>query len=230
VTFIKIALSGLFLLFNVLPYTFAASPLQQEIKQQIYADLYQTHPEAIINIAFNPSNTHKKDQKCSNFELPSIRKVPTGGRISVRLTCKHPKWSTYISLKISISYSIAIAKMHILKGETLNINNTHFIQGDITKFSRPYFLDPSSVFGKVAKRAIKKDKAINPYMLDLPTLISKGDSVIIRAGANGFSISTLGTALQNGKKGRQIRIKNNRSGKIIKAYVTARGTVSTNPE
>jgi len=230
VTFIKIALSGLFLLFNVLPYTFAASSLQQEIKQQIYADLSLTHPKAIINIAFNPSNTHKKDQKCNNFELPAIRKVPTGGRISVRLTCKHPKWSTYISLKISISYSIANAKMHILKGETLNTKNTHFIQTDITKLSRPYFSDPSSVFGKVAKRGIKKDKPINPYMLDLPTLISKGDSVIIRAGTSEFSISTLGTALQKGKKGRQIRVKNNRSGKIIKAYVTARGRVSTNPE
>jgi len=230
VTFIKIALSGLVLLLNVLPYTLAASSLQHDIKQQIYNDLSNTYPKAIINIAFNSANTQKKEYICRNFKLPTIRKLPTGGRVSLRLTCMNPKWSTYISLKISISYPIATAKTHILKGESLNASNTYFLLTDITKLSRPYFSNPNTVFDKIAKRSIKQQQPLSPYMLDLPTLVSKGDSVIIKAGSSGYTISTLGTALQNGKKGRQIRVKNNRSGKVIKAYVTARGRVSTNPE
>ena len=67
-------------------------------------------------------------------------------------------------------------------------------------------------------------------MLDSPQLIAKDDTVMITSQSSIMSVSTLGTALQNGKKGRQIRVKNNRSGKIIKAYVTGIGKVSTRPQ
>ena len=162
--------------------------------------------------------------------MPTLKKVPTGGRVSIRLTCKQPNWSTYISLKISIYHIIATARSHIYKGETLTADNIYFKETDITKISRSYFTEPKSVLGKAARRNISQHQSINPYMLSSPTLIIKGDSVIIKAGGNNLNISTLGTALQNGKKGRQIRIRNNRSGRVIRAYVTGKGRVSTNPD
>ncbi len=100
---------------------------------------------------------------------------------------------------------------------------------DITKINKDYYISPEPVFGKVAKRTIKQFAVISPYMLDSPLLIAKDDTVIITSSSSLMSVSTLGTALQSGKKGRQIRVKNNRSGKIIKAYITGVGKVSTTP-
>ena len=229
-TFIKIVILGsLTFLLNTLAYPVIAASLSQEIKQQIHADLSKIYPKAIINIDFNQPNTNINNSKCREFKLSPVKTLPTGGRTSLRITCKHPKWSTYISLKISIIYLVASAKVPLFKGETLTVDNIHFQPTDITKLYRAYFTRPDTILGKVAKRTIKSQQVIGPHMLDLPTLITKGDSVIIEAGANGLTISTLGTALQSGKKGRQIRIKNIRSGKVIRAYVIAKGRVSTNP-
>ena len=38
-----------------------------------------------------------------------------------------------------------------------------------------------------------------------------------------------GTALENGTRGEQISIKNNRSGKVIRGYVVDKGVVSVTP-
>ncbi|EPJ50019.1 MAG: hypothetical protein OFPI_21290 [Osedax symbiont Rs2] len=208
----------------------AATSLHSEIKNQILQDIFKIHPTASINIAFNLPKTQKKYTYCKNFSLPAVKKIPPGGRISIRLTCKQPNWSTYLSIKSSISYPVATAIMHINKGQKISSSNITFTLRDISKINRGYFTDPSHLLGKQSKRLIKSSTIISPYMLDEPVLIRKGDSVIIQAGSSGLNISTLGTALQNGKQGRQIRVKNDRSGKIIKAYVLAVGKVTIIPQ
>jgi flagella basal body P-ring formation protein FlgA len=207
----------------------ASTSLYQQIEQQVLADLFNLHPAANINIAFNLPNTQKKFSKCNNFYLPKVKKLSSGGRLSLRLTCKQPNWSTYLTIKTSISYPVAIALVHINKGKKLKTQNVKFVSRDITKLNRGYFTSGEQVFGKEAKRSIKKDQAILPTSLIEATMILKGDSVMIQAQVGGLFISTLGTALQNGREGRQISVKNNRSGKIIRAYVSAIGIVTTTP-
>jgi flagella basal body P-ring formation protein FlgA len=206
------------------------SLLFKAIESQILADITKIHPTANINIAFNLPNTHKKYAKCKNFSLPNVKKISSGGRISLRLSCKQPKWSTYITFKVSIVYLVATAKMHIVKGDKFTSSNVQFIAKDITKVHRSYFTAPDPLIGKTAKRVIKQSEVLNPFMLDSPILINKDDSVIIQAGIGGLTISTMGTALQNGKMGRKIRVKNCRSVKIIRAYVTGVGKVKTTAE
>ncbi|MCJ8297994.1 MAG: flagellar basal body P-ring formation protein FlgA [Pseudomonadales bacterium] len=208
----------------------AATSLHSEIENQILNDLFNIHPTASINIAFNLPKTQKKYANCKNFYLPTVKNIPPGGRISLRLTCKQPNWSTYISIKSSISYPVATAIMHINKGQKMTSDNIAFRLRDISKVNRGYFINPQHLLGKQAKRVIKSSTIISPYMLDEPLLIRRGDSVIIQAGGTGLKISTLGTALQDGKQGRQIRVKNDRSGKIIKAYVLSVGKVTIHPQ
>ncbi len=212
------------------PLAIASNSIPKDIKTQILTDLAEIHPTANINIAFNLPNTQKKISKCNDFSLPPIKKISAGGRFSLRLSCKHPKWTTYITFIASINYPIASAREPIAKGQKLTSNNIQFTMKDVTKIHRGYYISPEPLFGKVAKRVIKQLDIISPHMLDSPQLIAKDDTVMITSQSSIMSVSTLGTALQNGKKGRQIRVKNNRSGKIIKAYVTGIGKVSTRPQ
>ncbi|MEH6443233.1 MAG: flagellar basal body P-ring formation chaperone FlgA [Oceanospirillaceae bacterium] len=204
----------------------ASTILHQAIESQILADLSEIHPTANINITFNLPNTQKKYSKCKNFNLPSINKISSGGRFSLRLTCKQPNWSTYITFIASITYPVAVSRMHIPKGQLINSRNIYFIHKDITKTYKGYFTTPEPLFGNMAKRVIKKSTIVSPYMLDSPVLINKNDSVMIAASNGGLTITTIGTALQNGKIGKQISVRNNRSGKIIRAYVLSKGRVS----
>ncbi len=213
--------------FNV--FAVINTTLYQKIEHQILSDISKIYPDANVNIAFNLPNTQKKHSKCKSFFLPAIKKISPGGRITLRLRCDKPNWSTYILIKASIFYPVATALVHINKGQKLSTKNISFITTNITKKNRGYFTSPEQVFGQEAKRVIQKSETITPYLLTPPTLIHKGDSIIIQAGSGDLRISTLGTALQNGKRGRQIRVRNNRSGKIIRAYVSTAGKVTINP-
>lgn len=204
----------------------ASTVLHQEIESRILADLSEIHPTANINIAFNLPNAQKKYSKCKNFNLPSINKISSGGRFSLRLTCKGPNWSTYITFIASITYPVAVSRMHIPKGQLINSGNIYFIPKNITKAYKGYFTTPEPLIGNIARRVIKKSTIISPYMLDSPVLITKNDSVMIAASNGGLTITTIGTALQSGKKGKQISVRNNRSGKIIRAYILSKGRVS----
>ena len=210
-------------------YGYAASLVHKNIEQEILTELSEFHPSAFINIVFNLPNTQKKFSKCESFQLSPIKKITSGGKFSLRFNCTSANWSTYITFQASISYSIAVAIKPITKGQKIGSNNVKFVLQDITKSTKGYFKSPENLFGQDAKRAIRSTEIITPYMLTPPVLINKGDSIMIQAGSGGLIISTIGTALQNGKKGKQIRVKNNRSGKTIRAYVSSRGLVTTRP-
>lgn len=209
--------------------TQAATPLYKEIENRILNDISKIHPDADINIAFNLPKTQKKYTYCNNLSIPPIERLTSGGRLSVRLTCKTPKWSTYLSVKYSIYYPVASASKYIAKGQLLNIENLIFTRKDIAKLSYGYFTSPEDIIGMEVTRTLQKNQAISPNVLTLPLIIKKGDSVLIQIINQGLRITSIGTALQSGKVGQQIRVKNDRSLKTIKAYVQGKGRVTINP-
>ena len=52
-------------------------------------------------------------------------------------------------------------------------------------------------------------------------LVCKGDSVTITAKSPNFIIKTQGIALSSGNLNKQIKVKNTRSGKVIRSKITA---------
>ena len=72
---------------------------------------------------------------------------------------------------------------------------------------------------------MQKDSAI--YSNNV-CIVCKGEMVTILANSSSFQIKTNGTALSDGTVGEQVRIKNNRSGKVISARVKAINKVVIN--
>ncbi len=56
-------------------------------------------------------------------------------------------------------------------------------------------------------------------------VVCRNDSVLIQAISNGMNITTKGTALSDGSLGQQIRVKNDKSNRIIDAQVSGIGEV-----
>ena len=62
-------------------------------------------------------------------------------------------------------------------------------------------------------------------MLDEPLIIGRGDEVDIRVNRPGISVTMKGTAMGRAREGETLRVKNNRSGKIVTATAIAPGLV-----
>ena len=68
--------------------------------------------------------------------------------------------------------------------------------------------DPDEVIGKVARRAIRANTLITQKMAEAPLLVSRNDLVMLFIRKGGLHITTKGRALERGRRGDVIRVRN----------------------
>ena len=88
--------------------------------------------------------------------------------------------------------------------------------------------DDEEIIGMAAKRRITSNTPLISNYLQRPKLVNKGDLVTISLTSQGLQLTTRGRAQDSGSKGDIIRIKNNKSKKIIEAKVIGEDMVIVN--
>ena len=211
----------------LLPAQCAANSLQTTLETRLSEHFTAKNPESDINIVVNPINDQVNHKKCYDFSIPLPSELPSGGRLSIRVSCSAPEtWSIYVTGRVEIFSMIAAAKRPILKGSTISARDLSFIRQNISTLNQSYFTKPEQLLTLVARRNIPTGTLFTPNILVIPELIKRNDSVIIEATSGTLSVRTQGTALESGRYGEQIRVINNKSQKEIRAYIKSRGVVS----
>ena len=85
--------------------------------------------------------------------------------------------------------------------------------------------DFSKVAGRVAGRWIRKDTVITPQMLAMPMVVRAGSPVTLVLDANGIVVRAAGVAMDAGRIGYTIRVRNESSGRILRGRVIDAETV-----
>ncbi|MGB0466176.1 MAG: flagellar basal body P-ring formation chaperone FlgA [Pontibacterium sp.] len=186
----------------------------------------QTNPGAQAEINLKPLSSRVKLARC-NSPVQFSTKNTRGGRVSLRAGCSKPRWQLYLGASVRLIKPVIIADNLLSKGQIIRHRHLRIAQRDTANLQQSYFSDTRFLIGKAAKRNIKAGQVIKSSMLTAATLINKGDSVIIEARRGGLVIRTAGAALQSGKKRQQISVRNEKSGRTIKAVVIAPGLVRT---
>ena len=199
--------------------------LEAQAQQYLYNLYAEMAPGARTIISVNPINQHLRAKHCSapiSFNHAPVR----GSRASLRAQCSSPKWSIYMTATIQQWQQIVVSSRAISKDTILGDSDLFLKEFDIRRNRSPYFVDPGEVIGRTAKRAIGAQQVISPNALEKKLLIRKGDLVYIEARQKGMTMVRMtGVALQDGALGEQISVENNRSGKVVRGYVSSRGVV-----
>ena len=116
-----------------------------------------------------------------------------------------------------------IAKRDIPKGKV--ITNKDIALKRIQVRSKRSLLSKDEILGHVAKVNIYKGKKITKYMIAPNYTIHKRQLVKILYSKGPIRIELLGMALQNGKSGDIIRVKNLSSNKVLVCKVLSNGVV-----
>ena len=90
-----------------------------------------------------------------------------------------------------------------------------------------YLTRINDAIGTLATRPVAAGKPLSNSGLALPKWIKRGDQVMIIANSHGVSAKMAGTAMADGSKGQQIKVRNLSSKRVIKAKVIAPGKVQT---
>jgi flagella basal body P-ring formation protein FlgA len=86
----------------------------------------------------------------------------------------------------------------------------------------------SPPYGHIATQIIEANSVISPHMTTSPgrqTVVKRNENVIVRIEMPGLLITAVGKALQDGKTGDSIRVRNTDSRMIIWARVNENGTL-----
>ena len=148
------------------------------------------------------------------------------GRNHIKVHCKEGKiWALNVPVEIQLITQVVVLNQPITKGLILKANHLDYQNQNLSQLRNGYYLKKSDVIGKQSKRALQGLTVVNSHLVLPALLIHKGDHVMITASKGAMSVKMPGEALNDGREGRQIRVKNKRSQRIIKATVVAQGLV-----
>jgi flagella basal body P-ring formation protein FlgA len=95
---------------------------------------------------------------------------------------------------------------------------------DITSLRNPC-LDPGVVLGQKLKRPLRQGTPLDPATVEMPPVISRGETVTILLNQGTLSLTARGQALENGLQDETIRVRNNDSQRDISGRVAEPGVV-----
>lgn len=146
----------------------------------------------------------------------------TASNITVLVECEQDGWRIYVPVRLTITVPMVTAAGYITRGQVVTENDITISMVDLLRFRRQGFSSTDLVVGAKTKKNVKLGDVIEQNDV---CVVCRNDSVLIQAQANGMNITTKGTALSDGSFGEQIRVKNDKSNRIIDAQVSGIGEV-----
>lgn len=128
--------------------------------------------------------------------------------------CRFP-----VSLKLRTFETVLVSKRLINRHQILRENDFRWERRETTNLMEDPVKGLEEILGKRASRAIPPGRILVRRMIETPPVIRRGDIVRVKAYFKNIVVTILGRALQDGRAGDPIVVKNLDSGKKIRAVV-----------
>ncbi len=205
-----------------------AQTLNDAVQQKLQQLLLAQHPEA--RGTFAPVTLHPSvsDKACDAYEL-KVNQTQWRNQIPVQVRCLQPQWSFYVNVKSRVQLPAFTPLRLMQRDEPLSASNLTRAWFDAATLRQGLLTDLSQIEQRTPRTNLRAGQPVYVHQLKPRQLVNKGDQVTVRAVIGSAGVSSTGIALQNGKLGQQIRIRNISSGRIIKAWVWQAGLVGNRP-
>lgn len=202
--------------------------VEQFLQSQHLPTLQNRYPNGEFMVAVgrvDPRLTLPECETPLQFKLHGARR--DFGNLTVRARCEGDKpWTIYVSATIEIQTAVVVSTRPLQRGEIIERSMIELQQRSLNGLGQYFFEDLNDVIGKQIAHSTSGQRVIRGNMLNDAISIKRGDKVTIIARSEALAVKMNGTALSDGQKGEQIRVRNNRSQRIIKAEVLGSGEVA----
>jgi flagella basal body P-ring formation protein FlgA len=157
----------------------------------------------------------------------SFNRQPTEqSRVTIAVECDGNKpWRIFVNTDFHIFGLTVVTNQSIARGSRITASMLSSKEQIVNQGRYNTYSSVKDVIGMLAKRSIRSGVAVTPNVLKAPSLVKRGDRVVIIAANDAISVKMNGTALADGVRGEQIPIQNNQSKRIVKAEVIDNGRV-----
>jgi flagella basal body P-ring formation protein FlgA len=213
-----------------------AASIAEQVRAHISAEIRQygqgvgfpAAPKQQIELKLPAGLSGKKN--CGKLQISrSNPQQAPWGRLSYTLRCQDAgqHWQSRATAKVSVWLPLVVASRSIDKDELIQPDMLSSRLTELTHSKLALALDPKPLIGMQAKKRLAAGQPISRQHLSSALLVSRGEQVLITVQSGGFSASTKGLALADGRYGERIKVQNLTSGTVIEAKVVAEATVQT---
>jgi flagella basal body P-ring formation protein FlgA len=143
-------------------------------------------------------------------------------RMRFAVTCNGEKRTVIV--RATISADVVVAAEDIRAGQPIDVAALTLARRDVTAVPGA-LTSIEEVAGKTSRRALRAGQLIDRRWLNESVLVKRNSQVTIVARSTGVEVHVPAEALQSGRRGEVISVKNSRNGTIIRARVIAESTV-----
>ena len=221
-----------------IPDTIAISTSSQTITSEMFSQMGQ---KAITDQL--KSQQDKREYTLEVLTVPKLMLVPVGTvayDLSIPLGVKsavptsvyiwvnikgQPYKKAFFRAKVHMYETVVVTNRAMAAGELLTPDDIHVEKKEISALMAGYITDINKPIGFVMKRMTNSGTVLEESMLDKPVILKMGSMIHITAKMGDANVQTQGIALQDGKEGQIIRVRNTVTKKIVSGTVIDADTV-----
>lgn len=165
-------------------------------------------------------------EKWPNCENPQII-PPIGGRnmgnVSIPVQCGKKK--QFIQLTVNVTGQYYVATRNLKRGEVIEFVDIGTQKGLLHKLPSGASTDKMALRGAIALRTINAGQIFTKSMIRQPWAIKAGQTVLVFANGDNFSVKYEGRAINNATVGQNIRVRL-LNGQVVNGLAQENGSVN----
>ena len=127
--------------------------------------------------------------------------------------------------KLHVFDKVAVAARPLAPNQPLTAADFRFEEQELGARGQRFLTDAAELTGKVISRPLAAGMPILRSMLKVPVIIEAGASVTLISRRSGIEVKTEGVALEPGREGAIIRVRNETSRRVVRGRVLDAFTV-----
>jgi flagella basal body P-ring formation protein FlgA len=198
------------------------------LEQEIETHLQRSARDARYEVQVNRLDNRLRLPLCPDGALRAELESPAEpvGRVTVRLSCESEvRWRLFVPAQVSLFQPVLVTTRPLSRHSVVSERDVSLLERDVGLLNNAYLTDMEQVKGLRLRRQVSADTVLSPNQLEQQEVVKRGDKVVISAANAQVSVRMPGEALESGNLGSQIRVRNNRSGRVVKARISGPGQV-----
>lgn len=147
-------------------------------------------------------------------------------RMRWRVSCAEPlPWQRQVVVRAKVSAQVLVLTTEVPAGRVIVDQDMSLARREVTA-TPDAISEPAAVLGLTSSRTLRAGQVVTRRVLQTPVLVGRGQSVGIVASQNGVEVTVPGEALDSGREGDIVRVRNVASRRVIRARVIEVGKVT----
>ncbi len=164
--------------------------------------------------------------RCADLQAGFFGQANPFGSMTVVVRCTAPQaWTVYLPARVAMEQRVVVAARPLEAGKILAAADLTLVQHNTGQLAANAVLAPQAIVGKVLRYNVAAGQPLLENMLLQPEVIRYGQAVTLVALGEGVRLTALGSAMENGRTGQSILVRNIQSGKLVRGTVDAAGQV-----